>query len=206
MRTRTPLSRPTSTTPTVRPASPALCARSHTTAPGAETPRARHRTVLALVERDVVPRALARVDLARAGDLLLLVLHELEPLGDPAGRAPDREHDREHRDRQPQRLVDEARVEVHVRVELARDEVVVLERDALELGRDVDERVAPGDLEDVLGRRLDDLRPRVVVLVDPVAEAHQALVALLHALDEVGDVVLALDAAEHPQHRLVGAT
>ena len=48
-------------------------------------------------------------------------------------------------------------------------------------------------------------RPRVVVLVDAVAEAHQLLLAVLHALEEVGDVVDRLDPAQHPQHRLVGA-
>src|SRR3712207_8821569 len=49
-------------------------------------------TTLCRSDRDVVAAALTRVDLARAGDLLLLVLHELEPLGDPAARAPDGEH------------------------------------------------------------------------------------------------------------------
>ena len=39
-------------------------------------------------------------------------------------------------------LVDEARVEVHVRVELPLHEVLVLEGDALELEGDVEERVA----------------------------------------------------------------
>ena len=48
-------------------------------------------------------------------------------------------------------------------------------------------------------------RARVVVLVDPVAEAHQPLVLVLHALQEVGDVLHRLDALEHPQHLLVGA-
>ena len=158
-----------------------------------------------LADGDVVARALARVDLARAGDLLLLVLDHLEPLGDPAARARDREQDGEHADRHAQRLVDQARVEVDVRVELALDEVVVLERDLLELERDLQQRVDARDLEDLVGRLLDDLRARVVVLVDPVAEAHQALLALLHARDEVRDVLLGADPAQHPQHRLVGA-
>ncbi len=52
---------------------------------------------------------------------------------------------------------------------------------------------------------LDDPRPRVVVLVDAVAEAHQLLLAVLDALEEVGDVLDRLDPAQHPQHRLVGA-
>ena len=65
--------------------------------------------------------------------------------------------------------------------------------------------LTPGDLEDVVAGLLDDRRPRVEVLVDPVAEAHQALLALLDALDEGRDVVHRLDAAEHLQHGLVGA-
>ena len=64
---------------------------------------------------------------------------------------------------------------------------------------------SPVDLEHLLDVLLDDPRARVVVLVDPVAEAHQLLVAVLHALEEVGDVVDRLDPAQHLQHRLVGA-
>ena len=47
----------------------------------------------------------------------------------------------------------------------------------------------PGDLEDIVGGLLDDLRPGVVVLVDAVPEALQAALALLHRLDEVRDVL-----------------
>src|SRR5581483_3588182 len=159
----------------------------------------------ALADRHERPLARPRVDLARASDLLLRVLDPLEPLGEPARRARDREHDREHRDRQAERLVDQSRVEVDVRVELAAHEVLVLERDLLELERDVEQRVAAGDLEDVVGDLLDDLRARVVVLVDAVAEAHQATVARLHRLDELGHARDVADLAEHPQHRLVGA-
>ena len=136
----------------------------------------------AAVQRDVLALAGAEVDLARPRDLLVLVLDHLLPLREPAGHARDREQDAEHLPREPHGLVDEARVEVHVRVELALDEVVVLESDPLELERDVEHGVAARDLEHLVGHLLDDLGPRVVVLVDAVAEAHQAHVAarLLH--------------------------
>ncbi len=64
---------------------------------------------------------------------------------------------------------------------------------------------SPVDLEHLVDVLLDDPRPRVVVLVDAVAEAHQLLLAVLDALEEVGDVVGGLDPAQHPQHGLVGA-
>ena len=161
--------------------------------------------VAALVDRHVVASRGAGVDLARAGDLLLRVVHVLQPLGDPAGGARDREDHREHLGRDPQRLVDQPRVEVDVRVELALGEVVVVERPLLELGGDLEQRVVAGRLEHLVDVLLDDPRPRVVVLVDAVAEAHQPLLAVLDALEEVGDVVDRLDPAQHPQHRLVGA-
>ena len=46
---------------------------------------------------------------------------------------------------------------------------------------------------------------RVVVLVHPVTEAHQASLAGLDAFDEGGNVVEAADVVEHVEHRLVGA-
>jgi hypothetical protein len=39
--------------------------------------------------------------------------------------------------------------------------------------RDVEQRVAPRDLEHLFRDALDDARARIVVLVDPVAEAHE---------------------------------
>ena len=74
---------------------------------------------------------------------------------------------------------------------------------------DVQQLVVAAELaEDLVGLLLDDARPRVVVLVDPVAEAHQldAVFAVLDLLDEVVDVAVGLaDLLEHLQHRLVGA-
>ena len=62
--------------------------------------------------------------------------------------------------------------------------------------------------QDLVGLFLDDAGARVVVLVDPVAEAHQldAFFAVLDLADELADVVVALaDLLEHLQHGLVGA-
>ena len=47
----------------------------------------------------------------------------------------------------------------------------------------------PGDLEHLVGRPLDDLRARVVRLVDAVAESHQPAFARLDPLDEAGNVL-----------------
>ena len=63
-----------------------------------------------------------------------------------------------------------------------------------------------GDDEHLVGRVLDDLGPRVVVLVDAVAEAHQLALAGLHFFDIARNAVLRPDLVEHPQHFFIRPT
>src|SRR5262249_15859732 len=85
-----------------------------------------------LVASHVVARPGPRVNLSRPRDLLLRIEQHLFPLRDPAGGTRDREEHREKLDRKAHRLIDQARVEVHVGVQLPGDEVLVLESDPLQ--------------------------------------------------------------------------
>src|SRR5436190_621981 len=87
----------------------------------------------AIFTASVRAAALARVDRPRGRVLLLGVLDHLVPLREPAGRAADREEHGEVGRVEAHRLVDEPGVEVDVRVEVALDEVLLAERDALHL-------------------------------------------------------------------------
>src|SRR5215212_1022341 len=159
----------------------------------------------ALVDWHVVYIAGTGVDLARTGDLELGVVHHLHPLGHPTRGAGYGEHDGEGVGRDPERLVDEARVEVDVGIELAAREVVVVERPLFEFDRDVEQRaLLVRGLEHLVNVAADDPGPRIVVLVHPVTEAHETLVTLLDALEEVGDVLDTSYALEHPEDRNVG--
>src|SRR4026207_1085418 len=106
---------------------------------------------------DVIEVALSVSDVQLPGpcDLLIGIEQSLLPLREPTRRAADREEHREHLDREAHRLIDEPGVEVHVRIELVAHEVVVFERDLLELERDVEQRIPTGDLEYVVGDLLD---------------------------------------------------
>jgi len=61
--------------------------------------------------------------------------------------------------------------------------------------------------QDLVARLSHHLGARIVVLVDAVAEAHQAGVVLLvlHAAQEARDVLLAADLVQHVDDGLVGA-
>src|SRR5262245_40931558 len=86
------------------------------------------RSLLALRHRHEIAPLRSLEELPWAPDLLVGVADQLVPLRDPAHGAGEREDRREHRDRDAERLVDDARVEIDVGIELALDEVVVLQR------------------------------------------------------------------------------
>src|SRR5699024_186659 len=125
----------------------------------------------AVADVRVVPGVGPRVDLARAADPRLGVLDHLAPLRDPTGQTADREEHGEHIRRESECLVDQTRVEVHVRVELALDEVVIGQGDLLELLSQLGQRVPTGPGEDLISGLLDYLRAGAVVRVDAVTEA-----------------------------------
>src|SRR6476646_7079802 len=99
---------------------------------------------LAARDRHVVALGGAGIELARAADLLVRVFDHFLPLTDPADRAREREQHGEHGGREAHRHVEQR---VVLDAELAQYLVTGL---------------------------LHDLRARVVVLVDPVAKAHEA--------------------------------
>ena len=158
-----------------------------------------------LLDRHVIPLVVAQIHLPRAGDLLLGIRDHFQPLGQPARGAAQREQHREHVGREAHRLVDDAAVEVHVGIELAGDEVLVVQRHFLQRHRHVDQRIGAGDLKDVIRNLLDDAGARVIVLVDTVAKAHQPEFALLHPRHVLRHILGVADLGQHANDGLVGA-
>ncbi len=135
--------------------------------------------------------------------------HHFLPLRHPTGGARDGEHHGEHGARNSQRAVNDARVEVHVRIQLARHEVLVLERDFLQFQRQLEQRIV--DLAELLQHSIahaaNDLGARIEVLVDAVPESHQAhvITLVLDALEEFIDACDRADSVQHVEHGLIGA-
>src|SRR2546427_4449303 len=129
----------------------------------------------ASVDRHELPPGGAGVELARPADLVFGVADHLLPLGDPAYGARQREDAGEHRHRDAEGALHDPRIEVHVRVELALDEIIVLERDFLQREGELEEAVVAQAqlLQHLVAGLAPQLRPRVVVLLDARSEAHQ---------------------------------
>src|SRR5680860_373411 len=79
----------------------------------------------ALVDGHVLALGGPGVDLTGPVDLRLRVFHHLLPVGDPARKPSDGEEHGKHLRGEPHRPVDEARVEVDVRVQLALEEIAL---------------------------------------------------------------------------------
>src|SRR3984893_8828236 len=161
---------------------------------------------LPLIHDYVGPSVVAHVDLAGACDLLFGIKQHLFPLRDPSAGTGNSEQHREHGDRESHRLVDQARIEIDIGVKLAGDEIFILQSDALDFEGDIKQRIAAHDIENFVGNVLDDPRTGIVILVNPVTEAHQALLAGFDALDIGGDVGDRADIHKHAQNFLIGAT
>ena len=129
---------------------------------------------------------------------------------DPARQPAEGEQHGEHPGRKAHRPIDHPGIEVDVRVELALNEVVVGQRDLFHGLGDVEQLVISTQLaEDLVGLLLDDSGARIVILVNPVAEAHQLdpVLAVFDLADECVHIATAgTDLLQHLQHRLVGAT
>src|SRR5512142_3029905 len=65
--------------------------------------------------------------LPRAPQFRVGVAEHLAPLRDPAHRTRQRKNRGKHADRNTERLIDDPRVEIHVGIQLALDEVIVFE-------------------------------------------------------------------------------
>src|SRR5712692_9801215 len=138
----------------------------------------------ALFDRNVMARAVAEINLSRSRDFLFRVEEHLFPLRNPARRAWNRKQDRKHGHRESHRLINEAGVEVHVGIELALDEVFILESDAFAFQGNFEKRILAHEVEHLIGDVLDDAGARIVILVDAMTEAHELGFAGLDALDE----------------------
>src|SRR6516225_4900745 len=113
-------------------------------------------------------RSGTREELARPADLRIRILDHLGPLGDPADGAGNREEHREHRGREPHRPQYDPGIKIDIRVELPRDEILVVECDLLELHRKVEQRlILDAELvEDLMTAIAQDMRTGIIIVVN----------------------------------------
>src|SRR6267142_7220186 len=116
----------------------------------------------ALLDPHEIPARRPVVELARAADLVFRIGDHLLPLSDPAYGAREREDAGEHGHRDAEGALHDAGVEVDVGIKLAAEEIIVLERDALELQRELEQAVVvqPELLQHLVAGHAHQLRAR----------------------------------------------
>ncbi len=130
-------------------------------------------------------------------------------MGDPADSTRQGEDDGEHAGRNADGLEDDARVEVHVRVQVALGEVRIVEGDLFQLHGQIQLRIVDAQLaQNLVAGLFHDLGARIEVLVDAMAEAHQLerIVLVLGLGQELLDVRHVADFVQHGEYGFVRAT
>src|SRR5207245_11231955 len=159
--------------------------------------------LIALIDRNVMARVVAEIDLAGPRDLLLRVEEHLFPLGDPTGSARNSEQHGEHGHWEAHRLINEAGVEVHVGIELALDEVIILEGDAFALQSNFEQGILAHKLEHFISDVLDDAGARIIIFVNAMAESYELHFTGFDALNEFGNFLNRADLHQHAQNFFV---
>ena len=122
----------------------------------------------------------------------------------PTGHAWDGKQHGKHLDGEAECLIDEPRIKVDVRIQLARHEVIVFQRSFFELECNVKQWVLARYFKDVVSRFLDDRGARVIVFVHPMAKAHEAAFAGFYIGNERRHVIDGADALQHVNDCFVG--
>src|SRR5690606_33540507 len=96
-----------------------------------------------------------------------------------------------------------------IRIELLLDEILVIESDLLKLQRDIKKRIVldAENAKNFVAGLLHHTRARVIVLVNAVAEAHQAerIILVLRLLDVFGNAINRADLLKHVERGFVRA-
>ena len=158
------------------------------------------------------PRAfrLANVNLARTVNLALRIVVHFLPVGNPARQTTNGKHHREHVRRDAHGAVENARVEVHIRVKLTCNEVIVLESGFFELDSHIQKRIVNVfAFKNLVHELLEHFSTRVVALVNTMTKAGETerivlVLGLVHHLFNRHAALL--DAEERFEHSLVCTT
>src|SRR4029079_712506 len=164
----------------------------------ARLPSARNRYV-------ITPRC-AGVKLTRSADLLVGIFDHFLPLGNPADSAGDCKQHGEHGGWKTHGLQRDPGIEVDIWIKLLFQEIVVVERNALELKRDFEQRIvlAAYFAQNLMAGFMEHCRARIVMLIYPMPEAHQTegVVRILGAADKFWNALRLANFSQHVQRRL----
>jgi hypothetical protein len=136
------------------------------------------------------------------------VLEQFSPIRNPAWHPPHGKHHRIHIERNAYGPQQDAAVEIDVGIEVAFDEIVILESLLFELKCHLEQRIFLLQLVKYLVDPLfENQRAGIEIFIYPMAEAHQPVVVIL-VLGQVQVVTdrlaRCLDFFEHPNNRSIG--
>jgi len=160
---------------------------------------------------DIVSKVVSIVQLAWSADFEPGFLHGFSPLGNPSHSACHCKHHCEHREREADGREDQSRVEVHVGEQFAADELVVTQRNLLQLHGQLEHArivfvLTLLRVQNVVAVLAHDFSAGVLVLVHAVAEPHESerVVLVFGPQNKFGNVFFGAYLVQHLQDGFIG--
>ena len=130
------------------------------------------------------------------------------PVSNPPRRTPSCKDHGKHLGRNANGFQDNTRIEIHIREQLALDEVIIFQRNLLEFLRHAQQRIVFSAqlIKHFIADAAYNSRSWIIVLVDTVTETHEAegIVLVLGPGDKLLDAGFVANLIQHIQHGLVG--
>src|SRR6266480_2377752 len=147
------------------------------------------------------------INLPRAINARLGLVHDFLEIGDPARHSSNGKDNSEHLSGDADGAHNDAAVEIDVRVKLAFQEIRIMKGGLFQLVGYVQQWVRNVQgTENIVAGLFDNFGPRIIIAVNPVPESHQSLPAMLvfGRLDEPAAVVAGfMNVLQHLDYRLV---
>merc|ERR1711991_1227924 len=132
------------------------------------------------------------------------------PLGNPSRQSSQGKHDGKHVFRDADCSVDNAAVEIDVRVEFSLDEVFIGEGNFLQSTGKVEQGIVDSEeIQHPVAGALDDRRTGVKILVDTMPKTHQTKIRIRVLCQSdifIKIISVGVDPFQHPQYLLVCTT
>jgi hypothetical protein len=146
------------------------------------------------------------VNLTWSHDLVVWVFNELIPVSQPSRQSGKSKHNCEHFSWDAERLVDNAGIEINVRVKLALNEEIVGKSDTLEFHSNINLVFATDNAENIFCNLADNSSARIIVFIDSVSETHQNFLSVFDILNELRNRIDGADLIKHTEYGFVGTT
>jgi hypothetical protein len=108
-----------------------------------------------------------------SNNLVLWVIQKFIPMSKPSNNSRDHEKNWEHVSRESHCLVNNATIEINIRIKFSLNKILIAQSNLFQLHCDFNKLLFSSDFENFISNFFDDFSPRIITLVNSVTKSIQ---------------------------------